>query len=272
MSKKMDSMNAQINNNQEESHMSDLDEESGSQHVQFASFKGTRELQFVQLTCTEFEPRIEKLFKQSAKERPRGLNLREVLLIDSQSTIDLFCNPTMVSKVWKADSMMRLSSNGGNMLITNTCRINGYHKDAWFDMRAIANIVSLANVCEQYRVTFDSDKGQTFVVHRELAGKPNMYFRKHECGLFYCDPHEMQESYTFISTVVEKMSKYMKKHVKQAEVAKALYGKIAYPSLGDYKWIIDAHMIKDCPITLQDIDTMWDIWGYDLHALKGKTV
>ena len=270
MSKKMDTMHAQISSVQEELDVSDLEEESGSQHVQFASFQ--RELQFMQVTRAQFEPKIQRLFKQSAKDRPRGLNLREVLLIDSQSTIDLFCNRALVSKVWKASSAMRLTSNGGDMRIGYKCGINGYHKNPWFEERAIANIVSLANVCDQYRVTFDSDKSQTFVVHRESAGKPNMYFRKHESGLFYWDPREQDEDYMFVSTVAEKMSKYTRKQIKQAEVAKALYGKVSYPSLRDFKWAVKANMIKNCPVTTQDIDTMWDVWGPDLHALKGKTV
>ena len=53
----------------------------------------------------EFEPRIASLFNQTAGSnaglKPK-LNLREVILLDSQSTVDLFCNLYLVEKNTKS--------------------------------------------------------------------------------------------------------------------------------------------------------------------------
>jgi hypothetical protein len=55
-------------------------------------------LQFVQVN-KEFEPKIAKLFKQSGSKIK--LDLQEIILLDSQSTMDLFCNAALVSKTSK---------------------------------------------------------------------------------------------------------------------------------------------------------------------------
>jgi hypothetical protein len=64
------------------------------------------------------------------------------------------------------------------MVVTRKATIPGYNKDVWFSKRAIANIVALSNLFQQYRVTYDSDD-KMFFVHRDSQGKPNMEFRMH---------------------------------------------------------------------------------------------
>jgi hypothetical protein len=71
-------------------------------------------LQFAQVD-KKFEPRIATLFKQAGS--PIKLDLRQVILLDSQSTMDLFCNAALVSKTSKSNSKMRLK-NSGTMVVT----------------------------------------------------------------------------------------------------------------------------------------------------------
>jgi hypothetical protein len=86
-------------------------------------------LQFAQLD-KKFEPRIAKLFKQAGSSIK--LDLKEVILIDSQSTMDLFCNAALVSKISKSRTSMRLKSNGGTMVVTRKATMEGYNKTIWF--------------------------------------------------------------------------------------------------------------------------------------------
>jgi hypothetical protein len=127
-------------------------------------------LQFAQVE-KEFEPRIANLFKQAGSSVK--IDLREVILLDSQSTMDLFCNAALVSKTCKSTTSMRLKSNGGTMAVTRKATMPGYNKDIWFSTRAITNIIALSNLIQQYRVTYDSDD-KMCIVHRESQGKPNM--------------------------------------------------------------------------------------------------
>jgi hypothetical protein len=39
----------------------------------------------------------------------------------------------------------------------------------------------------------------------------------------------------------------------------------------DFKWVIWSNQIKDCPVSIQDIDVATKIWGKNIAALKGKT-
>jgi hypothetical protein len=35
----------------------------------------------------------------------------------------------------------------------------------------------------------------------------------------------------------------------------------------DFKWVIRGNQIKDCPVTIQDIDVATKIWGNNIAAL-----
>jgi hypothetical protein len=197
------------------------------------------------------------------------LDLKEVILLDSQSTIDLFYNADLVSKISKSRSIMRLKSNGGTMVVTRKATMEGYNKTVWFSTRAITNTIALHNLIEQYRITYDSDD-LMFVVHRESESKPNMEFKMHKSGLYYYDPRK-EHQLTFVNTVSENKTGFTKRQIKCAEIARNLYTTLSYPSMKDFKWVIRSNQIKDCPVTIQDIDVATKIWGKSIAALKGNS-
>jgi hypothetical protein len=119
------------------------------------------------------------------------------------------------------------------------------------------------------RVTYDSDD-MMFVVHRESESKPNMEFRMHECGLHYYDPMKT-EHLVFVSTVSKNKEIFTKRQIKGAKAAIALYTTHNYPYMKDFKWVIHSNQIKDCPVTVQDVNAAIKIWGKNIVALKGKT-
>jgi hypothetical protein len=133
----------------------------------------------------------------------------------------------------------------------------------------MTNIITLSNLIQQYRVTYDSDNKMS-VVHRESQGKPNMEFRMHKCGLHYYDPRN-EKDLAFVNTVSENQEGFTKRHIKSAELARTLNKTLSYPSMKDFKWVIQSNQIKDFPVTIQDIDVARKIWGKNIAALKGKT-
>jgi hypothetical protein len=40
-----------------------------------------------------------------------------------------------------------------------------------------------------------------------------------------------------------------------------MYKILTYPSMKDFKWVIHSNQIKDCPVTIQNIDVAMNIWG-----------
>jgi hypothetical protein len=109
-----------------------------------------------------------------------------------------------------------------------------------------------------------------FVVQRESQGKPNIEFRMHKCGLHYYDLRN-EKHLAFVNTGSEKKEGFMKRQIKGAELARTLYKTLSYPSMKDFKWVIQINQIKDCPVTVQYIDVAQKIWGKNIAALKGKT-
>ena len=49
-------------------------------------------------------------------------------------------------------------------------------------------------------------------------------------------------------------------------------GLVGYPNEQDFKGIVRANMISNCPINANDIANTHDIWGPDLASLRGKAV
>ena len=86
---------------------------------------------------------------------------------------------------------------------------------------------------------------------------------------YYFDPRD--ESFTFINTIAENMKQFTKWQIQHAEVTRSLYTKLSYPSMKDFKWVVQSNQIKDCPLTVQDINITTKVWGKDVAALKGKT-
>jgi hypothetical protein len=199
MTKAFTTVNAKLEQLKEsELDLSGSDAEEEDSHFQF---------QFAQLE-PEFEPRIMNWFKQAHGDKI-ALDLKRDILLDSQSTMDLFCSNSLVDKTFKSTDTMRLKSNGGSLLVSSKATISGYNKEVWFSTRAITNIIALSNLIQQYRVTYDSND-LMFIVHRE-PNKPNMEFRMHESGLHYYDPRTDNNGHMlFVSTVAENMSRFTK--------------------------------------------------------------
>ena len=73
----------------------DDDDEEENSHFQIAD----RGFQFTKLN-REFDPHITNIFNQ-APYFNNNLDLREIILLDSQSTMDLFCNQALVTETYK---------------------------------------------------------------------------------------------------------------------------------------------------------------------------
>jgi hypothetical protein len=68
----------------------------------------------VKQTTIKFKPWIAKCFQQTHGTRIK-LDLKKVILLDSQSNLDLICDPALVESTFKSSHSMQLKSNGGTM-------------------------------------------------------------------------------------------------------------------------------------------------------------
>ena len=146
----------------------------------------------------------------------------------------------------------------------------GYNYDTWYSKDSIASIISLKNMIRQYRVTYDSDD-KTFVVHREASALTDMEFRMDKSGVHVFYPEDIN-NLVLMNTVEENMKAFTKHDVEGSKAARKLYAKLLYPSNADFKWLIKNNQIKNCKLSVRNIDTAQEIWGKYISARKGKTV
>ena len=92
----------------------------------------------------------------------KTVNLRKVILINSQTTHNVFCNNKYVENIRKAKSSLHLSTNGGGMTITQEADVVGRYpvgrdSTVYYDADAITNILSFKKIAKIYQITYDSD-------------------------------------------------------------------------------------------------------------------
>jgi len=87
------------------------------------------------------------------------------MLLDSQSTVAVFCNLRMLSNIYVLKIHLILKFNMGTISVTKKGNLEGYGM-VWYHPTGIANILSLNNVKKKYRVIFDSNLKYSFVIHK----------------------------------------------------------------------------------------------------------
>ena len=117
------------------------------------------------------------------------LDLSEEVLLDSETTHVLFCNPKFVNNIRESPQALWMSGNGGMMRITQKADLPGLFPDhikpadTWFSRKAITNLLSFKSLNNIYRIAYDSKKDKAFIVHRSEYGMTNLRFVEYPSGL-----------------------------------------------------------------------------------------
>jgi len=198
------------------------------------------------------------------------------VLLDSQSTVSVFCNASLLTRIRPCKVPLVVLTNGGRQTSNYVGEVRNFGT-VWYNPDSLANILSLAEVRCKYRVTMDSALEPSMCVHR--SNGTVMKFVEYASGLYYHDTapsikpsSESVSGYSFIVTVAGNKDRFHRREIEDANWARALYAMIGRPSQQQFEFILNNNLIRNCPVTVDDARRAVTIYGPDVPALKGKAV
>jgi hypothetical protein len=190
------------------------------------------------------------------------------ILLENQSTVDVFCNRSLLTNVHETNKIMNIRCNAGVTRTNVVGELNGYGT-VWYNPKGIAKILSLSQVEKKHRVTYDSAASKAFVLHKSDGSERQ--FEQANSGLFYMDTEQTSNT-VLVNTVEENKSKYTERDYQRALVARRLQNTIRHKSTADLLHIVKENLLKNCPVTTDDIMVAEDILGTNMQSLQGKQV
>ena len=198
------------------------------------------------------------------------------VLLDSQSTISVFRNASLLSNIRPSTHPLTVYTNGGHQVSRLLGDIPNFG-EVWYNPQSLANILSLAAVRQRCRITMDTAGDPSISVHRRDGSV--MIFRESAMGLYYfdvADPSNFINStstpYLFLNSVPRNATGFSPREVEGADRARTLYRQLGRPSQRDFLDALTNNVIRNCPVTPEDARRALKIYGPDPATLKGKTV
>jgi hypothetical protein len=207
--------------------------------------------------------------------------------LDGCLTVTAFKMNKYLQEIKTVPGGIKINCNAG-AVSTNLMGTYGNLK-VWYIPDRIANIFLMHKLEKQYHIIYDSWEGY-YVVHTP-KGEVNFY--KDKQGLPYIKLNgaagreavimllqSVQQEHVAktdvevlnVQTVHGNYEGHTKKDVLQAMEARGAQAMISNPNKGDFKGMVSRNLIKNCPVTTNNITNARTIFGPDLASIQGKTV
>ena len=104
----------------------------------------------------------------------QSLDIRYEILLDTALRMSLFGNEKYVAGIQESNRKLELHTNSGPIISNKTASFNKFGK-VWYNKDSVANIFRFAEMRKLYRVTYNSETEDAFIVHtpeRQVRFKP----------------------------------------------------------------------------------------------------
>jgi hypothetical protein len=140
------------------------------------------------------------------------------ILLDNQSTVDVFHNKELLNNIRKGDGHMDIHCNAEVTSTNLVGDLPGYGQ-VWYNPNGTANILSLSRVKERgFHVTFDSKNDNEFHVHKTNGTK--RVFKQSNRGLYYMNMDNT--GVALVNTVEGIKSKFTNRDYSRAVLARKI--------------------------------------------------
>ena len=192
--------------------------------------------------------------------------MRDAILLDTCSSVDLFCKRELLQDVHETNVPLRIATNAGETVVNQRGTLPGYGS-VWFDPNAMTNVFSFGNMTDRHDIEYSHEE-------RSFRVKTPMYtykFSRSGDDNIYKLVHRQRTGVQLASSVKENSSFYTKQQVDRARKVRDMIRSLGCPSLADMRAAIKMNCIRNQPFTEDDITVAEKIFGPDVATVKGKT-
>ena len=207
------------------------------------------------------------------------------ILLHTQSTVHIFKNKSLLTDVNHTEDAIRCYCNSGYQDTDEMGKFEGLD-EVYYNNTSLANILTFSMLSTLHRITCNTWVENSFMIH-QFNGRDMKFVCSPE-GLYYHDLRwtkeggkhlttsrklnsERRENVIMINTVQGIKEGFTKKEIKAAELAQRIYILLGRPSYRDFGNIVKWQLLKNCPISFQDVKNAWKMFGEDLGSIRGKT-
>jgi hypothetical protein len=204
----------------------------------------------------------------------QAANLKDLILLDSDSMDTVFCNPNYVTNIRDTKELLQVLTNGGVMKSQQKCDVP-HLGECWFKKDSITNIIAMCDMRKKFSITMDTNKAAALLVH--LPNKA-VKFKEWPNGLYAMNPEDLEsfgtilDQYQMIQTIEENMKFLSPRQQGRARKARKLYHATRTPRVEDLKAIIRMDLIRNNQVTTAGVNLATKAYGPDIGTIiKAKS-